>query len=189
MELLAKLQIQKKPLLEMTIREFKELIVDLLKITQIKYVEEDDIYKDEQIKFFVEKRCEELKDNKKHMLDSILNRKRKKLVLDKVLIEKNGSKYLCSTDQEITDAMVDHYQNAAGKKLNVDSIMNERWLAQYASKSDINDEWYASTVKEITEEEWLSTINELANDKAAGPSKISNEMLKHLGNNMRRYTS
>ncbi|CAB5198553.1 unnamed protein product [Rhizophagus irregularis] len=48
MELLQRLQIQKKPLLEMNIKEFKDLIIDLFKITQIKYAEEDDLYKEER---------------------------------------------------------------------------------------------------------------------------------------------
>ena len=34
-----------------------------------------------------------------------------------------------------------------------------------------------------TEQEWYSVINKLPNDKAAGPSGITNEMLKHLGPN------
>ncbi|PKY52450.1 hypothetical protein RhiirA4_425285 [Rhizophagus irregularis] len=181
MELLQRLQIQKKPLLEMNIKEFKDLIIDLFKITQIKYAEEDDLYKEEQIKYYVDKRCRELQDNKKHMLDSILNRKRKKIVLDKVLIEKDGQKQLCSTEKEITEAMIEHYQNAAGKKMNDGIVMSDRWQRQYAPKNDINTDWYNATVKEITEEEWMDTIQELAKDKAAGPSKVSNEELKHLG--------
>ncbi|PKK61787.1 hypothetical protein RhiirC2_718174 [Rhizophagus irregularis] len=55
MELLQRLQIQKKSLLEMNIKEFKDLIIDLFKITQIKYAEEDDLYKEEQIKYYVDK--------------------------------------------------------------------------------------------------------------------------------------
>lgn len=55
MELLQRLQIQKKPLLKMNIKEFKDLIIDLFKITQIKYAEEDDLYKEEQIKYYVDK--------------------------------------------------------------------------------------------------------------------------------------
>ncbi|GBC33658.2 RNA-directed DNA polymerase from mobile element jockey-like [Rhizophagus irregularis DAOM 181602=DAOM 197198] len=130
----------------------------------------------------------ELQDNKKHMLDSILNRKRKKIVLDKVLIKKDGQKQLCSTEKEITEAMIEHYQNAAGKKMNDGIAMSDRWQRQYAPKNDINTDWYNATVKEITEEEWMDTIQELTKDKAAGPSKVSNEELKHLGTNMKALT-
>ncbi|CAB4443904.1 unnamed protein product [Rhizophagus irregularis] len=188
MELMQRLQIQRKPLLEMNIKEFKDLIIDLFKITQIKYVEEDDLYKEEQIKYYVDKRCEELQDNKKYMLDSILNRKRKKIILDKVLIEKNGQKQLCTTDKEITEAMIEHYRNVAGKKVNDGITMNDRWQWQYAPKDDIDKDWYNAIVKEITEEEWKDTIQELAKDKAAGPLKVSNEELKHLGVNMTALT-
>ncbi|RGB24273.1 hypothetical protein C1646_676498 [Rhizophagus diaphanus] len=55
LKLMQKLQIQRKPLLEMNIREFKDLVIDLFKITQIKYVEEDDLYKEEQIKYYIDK--------------------------------------------------------------------------------------------------------------------------------------
>ncbi|EXX74495.1 hypothetical protein RirG_050540 [Rhizophagus irregularis DAOM 197198w] len=122
------------------------------------------------------------------MLDSILNRKRKKIVLDKVLIKKDGQKQLCSTEKEITEAMIEHYQNAAGKKMNDGIAMSDRWQRQYAPKNDINTDWYNATVKEITEEEWMDTIQELTKDKAAGPSKVSNEELKHLGTNMKALT-
>ncbi|RGB27914.1 hypothetical protein C1646_768497 [Rhizophagus diaphanus] len=164
MELMQKLQIQRKPLLEMNIREFKDLVIDLFKITQIKYVEEDDLYKEEQIKYYIDKRYKELQDNKKHMLDSILNKKRKKITLDKVLIEKDG------------------------KKVNNGIIMNDRWQRQYVPKNDIDNEWYNTAVKEITEEEWKDTIQELAKDKVADLSKVSNEELRHLGINIMALT-
>ncbi|PKK61788.1 hypothetical protein RhiirC2_718175 [Rhizophagus irregularis] len=67
--------------------------------------------------------------------------------------------------------MIEHYQNAAGKKMNDGIAMSDRWQRQYAPKNDINTDWYNATVKEITEEEWMDTIQELAKDKAAGPSK------------------
>ena len=35
-----------------------------------------------------------------------------------------------------------------------------------------------------TRDEWQSVINSLPNGKAAGPSGVSNEMLKHLGKPM-----
>ncbi|CAB5198554.1 unnamed protein product [Rhizophagus irregularis] len=66
--------------------------------------------------------------------------------------------------------------------------MSDRWQRQYAPKNDINTDWYNATVKEITEEKWMDMIQELTKDKAAGPSKVLNEELKHLGTNMKALT-
>ncbi|CAB5380874.1 unnamed protein product [Rhizophagus irregularis] len=133
-----------KPLIYISLVEFKQLVKDLFRLVQAKYIEEDQIYKQEKIKFYVERRLEDLQDNKSRMIDSILERKRRTITLDRVLIERDGVQSLCLDDKEIVKEAENHYQNVA---------------------------------------EWRDMINSLPNDKASGPSKISNEMLKKAGDN------
>src|SRR5262249_12383232 len=47
-----------------------------------------------------------------------------------------------------------------------------------------NTEMYSNLLEEITEIEVIENLKSLADNKATGPSKISNEMLKHLNNEM-----
>jgi len=38
----------------------------------------------------------------------------------------------------------------------------------------------------LTYDEWIAVLKSLPNNKAAGPSGISNEMLSHLGDKLQR---
>ncbi|CAB5324708.1 unnamed protein product [Rhizophagus irregularis] len=80
-----------KPLIYISLVEFKQLVKDLFRLVQAKYIEEDQIYKQEKIKFYVERRLEDLQDNKSRMIDSILERKRRTITLDRVLIERDAT--------------------------------------------------------------------------------------------------
>ncbi|CAG8757463.1 4672_t:CDS:2, partial [Rhizophagus irregularis] len=159
-------------LLDKNIKEFKKIVKIAFKLVQVNFAEESKIYKDEKMKFYIQRRCEDLQDNKKRFLDSTLNRKRSKIVLDKIVIEKNSVKQLILDEELIENKLIEHFKSFAGKKLNSNETLKGRWIRQYSPKQDINEYWY----------------NELANDKAPGISQISNEMLKHMGTLMKSAT-
>ena len=46
---------------------------------------------------------------------------------------------------------------------------------------DIDPDIYTHIMSSPTYEEWSQIITSLPNNKASGPSGVSNEMLKHLG--------
>ncbi|RGB27524.1 hypothetical protein C1646_769005 [Rhizophagus diaphanus] len=50
----------------------------------------------------------------------------------------------------------------------------------------IDKKWYKVVTQPITESEWNNTVRQLANKKALEMSKISNEMLKHMENSMKK---
>ncbi|GBC53994.2 hypothetical protein RIR_jg15968.t1 [Rhizophagus irregularis DAOM 181602=DAOM 197198] len=147
-------------LLDKNIKEFKEIVKIAFKLVQVNFAEESKIYKEEKMKFYIQQWCEDLQDNKKRFLDSTLNRKRSKIILDKIVIEKNSVKQLISDEELIENELIEHFRLFAEKKLN----SNE-------SKS-----------------EWDHMIKQLANDKALGIFQISNEMLKHMGTSMKSVT-
>ncbi|CAB4422736.1 unnamed protein product [Rhizophagus irregularis] len=137
------------------------------------------------MKFYVQRRCDDLQDNKKRFLDSTLNRKRSKIVLDKIVVEKNSVKHLVSDEDLIEKELIEHFKSFAGKKLNSEEGLKGRWFRQYSPKQDIKESWYSEVIQPISESEWDYTIRQLANDKAPGISQISNEMLKHMGTSMK----
>ena len=117
-EICYKFMINVEGLLEKNILEFKEIVKNTFKLVQINFTEESKIYKEEKMKFYVQQRCEDLQDNKKKFLDFTLNRKRKKIILDKIVIEKDNEKQLVLEDKEIEKKLIEHYKYFAGKRLN-----------------------------------------------------------------------
>ena len=117
-EICYKFMINVEGLLEKNIVNFKEIVKPAFKLIQINFAEESKIYKEEKMKFYVQRRCEDLQDNKKRFLDSTLNRKRKKIILDRIVIEKDNEKHLVLEDKEIEKELIEHYKYFAGKRLN-----------------------------------------------------------------------
>src|SRR5204863_7900809 len=73
-----------------------------------------------------------------------------------------------------------HFQTIAGGSHSPVPLPT-RWTRQYSPKSDINKNIYNNLMASPNFDEWSAIITSLPNDKACGPSGISNEMLKHLG--------
>ncbi|CAG8743487.1 11446_t:CDS:1, partial [Ambispora leptoticha] len=55
------------------------------------------------------------------------------------------------------------------------------WADEYKPIQIIDPTWYNTITTKITSSKLEIIIKEAPNTKATGPSKISNEMLKHLG--------
>ena len=73
------------------------------------------------------------------MIDSLLNRPRRKIVIDRVI--SNGN--LLVEPQEIKDEVNKHFQTCAGGVHHEERIP-PNWLPRYAPIDQINDEWYNS---------------------------------------------
>ena len=63
----------------------------------------------------------------------------------------------------------------------------DRWYNQYKPISSIDCQIYEHLMVSPTIDEWIQTINSMPNDKAMGPSKISFEMLKHVGPECQKF--
>ncbi|CAG8752034.1 21137_t:CDS:1, partial [Racocetra persica] len=57
----------------------------------------------------------------------------------------------------------------------------QEWAEKYKPIQTIDPTWYSTTTTKITPLELETTIKEIPNIKTIGLSRISNEMLKHLG--------
>ena len=67
------------------------------------------------IQHLVDKRCDNLLHDTSKMIDSILNRKKRSIVMDRLLInnDNTGVKYFTVDLNEIKEAAIDHFQNFA----------------------------------------------------------------------------
>ena len=163
-----------------TIETFRTQIKAFLKILMVKCDTINESYKNQQIKEYVRKRCEDFKDNPSYMIDSLIDHQKRKIIIDRVLINNNNNQELLVDPVQIKEAMVHHFQNCAGGT-NVRKEIPQEWQNQYLPKSNINPDIYNSLMDPPSLNEWHNIIKNLPNDKAAGPSGITNEMIKHLG--------
>ena len=89
----------------------------------------------EEIQKFIQKRADNFNGNQSSMIDSLLNRSRRKIVIDRVI--SNGN--LLVEPQEIKDEVNKHFQTCAGGVHHEERIPSN-WLPRYAPIDQINDE-------------------------------------------------
>jgi hypothetical protein len=118
------------------------------------------------------------------MIDSLLERNKRFIVLDKVIYKDSNNEEQVTTDPNFIKQLTnDHFQNVANSKNSSKEFSPEwsKWKDEYAPKSDIDGAIYDNLMSTPSLSEWHNVISNLPNHKATGPSKISNDMLKHLG--------
>jgi hypothetical protein len=63
---------------------------------------------------FVQRRCDDLKDNQKRMINSITNREIKSVVIDRIVTDHNNELTLITDPDTIKTSVNDHFQNCPG---------------------------------------------------------------------------
>ena len=114
------------------------------------------------------------------MINSLLERNKKKIVIDRLFVSENDKNYMIFDPNTIKNKVNNHFQNIALPDTTPPPI-NNRWINQYTPLPIIDSHWYCNILQLPDINEWMACIRELPNDKAAGPSNIFNEHLKHLG--------
>ncbi|CAJ0893772.1 6198_t:CDS:2 [Entrophospora sp. SA101] len=76
-----------------------------------------------------------------------------------------------------------HFQTCPGGT-HTQKEIPDQWKEQYTPLTAINPTIYKYLMTKPTYNEWLDVLTQLPNDKAPGPSGITNEMLKNLGSKM-----
>ena len=135
---------------------------------------------EDRIRDFVRQRCDNYKDDKDHMISSFLDKQKNTIVLDRVLTTHNGDEVLVTDPDQIMQITNHHFQTCAGGS-NEPKTIPDNWQAQYQPKSDIDANIYEHLMTAPTLEEWSDVLRQLPKSKAAGTTKITNEMLQHLG--------
>ena len=70
--------------------------------------------------------------------------------------------------------------------MNQDKPIPDQWKNQYLPLSYIDQDIYNNIMNPSSWDEWIQSVSELPNSKATGPSGISNEMIKHLSDEMQQ---
>ncbi|RIA79717.1 Endonuclease/exonuclease/phosphatase, partial [Glomus cerebriforme] len=101
-----------------------------------------------------------------------------------VIIKDNNNDLLITDPTRIKEIVNDHFQKCPGSK-NVDKVIPSAWSSFYQPIETIDPNIYQNLMSPPSDNEWSLILSALPKDKASGPSGISNEMLIHLGPNMR----
>ena len=116
-------------------------------------------------------------------IDSALSVERRSIVLDRVLVVLDSTPTFLTDPTDIKQAAVAHFQSVVSPPLTQHTSIFSfppRWQKAYSPLSKLSSSIYDSVMAPLSLEEWTSIISSMPNNKAAGPSKISYEMLKHL---------
>ncbi|SRR6266540_4821225 len=113
------------------------------------------------------------------MIDFLLNRTKRTIVLDQLLVKDPIHDNMLITDTTtIKKLAAEHYQSYT-IPITSPKLMNDRWAAQYELKANINPTWYQTVMDPPTWDKWISVMQSMPNDKACGPSNLHNKFYKH----------
>ena len=115
----------------------------------------------------------DVNSNQSCMIDGLLEQTHRKIKLDRVLLE-NGT--LSTDETEINDRVTSYFQNVATLNSNSQDIPNE-WELDYAPLP-IDDNIYNGQLSKIILDELNEILSECPNNKAAGVSNITYELIK-----------
>jgi ribonuclease HI/exonuclease III len=141
-----------------------------------------------KINQFINRRENDIISNQRRMLNSILNRKPKRIIIDRLLINNTttpNEQLLIHDKQEIAQECIKHYQNiglqhSSTSTYTPSSPLPDFWRKYYLPRQHVSIDQSNNILTPITIYELTSTIRSLPNNKAAGPSRISYELIKHL---------
>ncbi|RIA82885.1 hypothetical protein C1645_834677, partial [Glomus cerebriforme] len=146
----------------------REKIIALRKMLLALYESQVRSDEDKRIKDFIKSRCDNYKDNQGLI----------------VLIKDNNNNLLITDPTRIKEIVNDHFQKCPGSK-NANKVILPAWSSFYQPIETIDPNIYQNLMSLPSDNEWSLILSALPKDKASGPSGISNEMLIHLGPNMR----
>ena len=142
-------------------------------------------FKLKSIQQAIEARLENYAMNPSRMIDSVLNRSRRTIILDRCLDNSTTSSILLTNEAQVKNKVNQHFQLAAGTS-HEDMDIPDDWIPFYQPVESISGSIYNDLMAPPTADEWYNIIASLPNGKAPGPSKVSNEMLKHLGSHTKK---
>src|SRR3954451_4460243 len=143
-------------------------------------------FKADSIRSALQSRIDDFNSDPSRMIDSILNRRKRIITLDRCLDNSHQDKLLLSTPDKIKYEVNRHFQQVAGTTHSNKNIPDD-WQSTYQPLQNIDPTIYNELVTPPSADDWYRIIDQLPNGKAAGPSKISNEMLKHLGPQTKKF--
>ncbi|RIA81427.1 hypothetical protein C1645_837044 [Glomus cerebriforme] len=128
------------------------------------------------------------------MINSILNRKPRRITLDYLTITHDDNTEELTLDPDLIEQhTINHFQNLGNitedDHFPADSHhdLPGEWADIYTPKNHIQNEWFNSITNPITIKELQDTLSTLPNNKASGPSFITYEDIKHIDSYTKQF--
>ncbi|PKY62095.1 hypothetical protein RhiirA4_432288, partial [Rhizophagus irregularis] len=172
----------------LSLDEFRaQLQTSLRKLKQflsVRITLEFEKFKTASMKSAVAERNENFYENKGKFITSSLNKERRCIVLDRVLVvDLPESPKLLVAPEEIKAAAITHFQNVVGPSISpFDSLTSlpPRWKRRYAPLEQFQESLYDPVMAPISVSELHEVISLSPAHKAPGPSSIPYEWFKVL---------
>jgi hypothetical protein len=174
------------------IRELSELsdrewVLDTktwIRIMEKNIQREDQEKKEKRIIENIEKRYGMIGRTDKQMLDSILERPWKSILIEKILTGAESmveNRELVTDPEKVKEEVNSHFQKQFQKRKHKFEHMNKEWKEEYTPKSWIKKEWYEKVTAEIGLEEWEESLSTAKSNTAPGISGISYTLIRKVG--------
>jgi hypothetical protein len=159
--------------LQHSLKKLHKIILNKLKI-------ENRLHTQQKIHKAIQKNINNFHNFPKKMIRNTLQHKNPQANLQKIINPTKES--VISNPQEIHSFIEDYYTKLYNNNSSTDSQKDipANWSSQYHPISSIKTEWYDNLLSEITTTEIQNTISNLPNNKAPGPSEISNDIIKKI---------
>ncbi|GES73345.1 ribonuclease H-like domain-containing protein [Rhizophagus clarus] len=183
---------QKLPLMvnHLNFNSTKKLIRKALISAKTLYKEEKDIYTLNNINNYVIQRNDNLLNNQRRMINSILERKPRTIILDRLFYTDDitNSRTLTHDNKIIEEECIKHFQLLNSFRSAINNVpiflsiqdLPIEFQDIYSPISSINSSFYDPVISPITINELKEFINKLPLHKSAGNSGIHYEDLKYL---------
>src|SRR5437016_527934 len=112
------------------------------------------------------------------MINSLLKKPYKKVVIDKLLIDERGGKELFNEPEEVLRRTAEHFKKQFKKRNFQQEEISNGWKEIYKPMTRINESYYKDLSSKITEEKWDSMLKKLKVSTAPGISGIRYILIK-----------
>ncbi|GES86111.1 hypothetical protein GLOIN_2v1844221 [Rhizophagus clarus] len=159
-------------------------IITLMELKDILTIEYNNDLRESQLQKIKEAtitRESNLDGNQGKVIKSVMEHEVRSIVLDKVLDTDPTTNVdvLLTNPKDIKRKVNDHFQHAA-QSVNEPKTIPHEWSDMFEPKHDIDASIYDELMTPSSLEELEAHIHKLPLGKAAGPSRIHNEFIKHL---------
>ena len=163
-----------------TIQNLLHSLKKLHKIILNKLRIENRLHTQQKIHKAIQKNIDNLHNSPKRMIRNTLQHKNPQANFQKIIDPINDS--VITDPQEIHSFIEEYYTKLYNNdtSTNTQTDIPSNWSSSYHPISSIKLEWYNNLLSEITTIEIQDTISNLPNNKAPGPSEISNDIIKKI---------